>query len=60
MERITKAARRGKYTQTIKRNMTDASKDSLIAAKNNRIKKLEEANERLKDDLLKITWNGLR
>ena len=40
--------------------MTDASKDSLIAAKNNRIKKLEEANERLKDDLLKITWNGLR
>lgn len=40
--------------QTIKRNMTDASKDSLIAAKNNRIKKLEEENKRLKDELLKL------
>jgi hypothetical protein len=40
--------------QAIKRNMTDASKDSLIAAKNNRIKKLEEENKRLKDELLKI------
>lgn len=28
--------------------MTDASKNSLIAAKNNRIKKLEEENNRLK------------
>lgn len=34
--------------------MTDASKDSLIAAKNNRIKKLEEENKRLKDELLKL------
>jgi hypothetical protein len=40
--------------QTIKRNMTDASKDSLIGAKNNRIKKLEEENKRLKDELLKL------
>jgi len=40
--------------QTIKRNMTDASKDTLIAAKNNRIKKLEEENKRLKDELLKL------
>ncbi|MBE7121643.1 DUF6262 family protein [Bacillus cereus] len=40
--------------QTIKCNMTDASKDSLIAAKNNRIKKLEEENTRLKDELLKL------
>ena len=34
--------------------MTDANKDSLIAAKNNRIKKLEEENKRLKDELLKL------
>ena len=34
--------------------MTDASKDALIAAKNNRIKKLEEENKRLKDELLKL------
>ncbi|MCC3359708.1 DUF6262 family protein [Bacillus sp. REN16] len=40
--------------QTIKRNMTDASKDALITAKNNRIKKLEEENKRLKDELLKL------
>ncbi len=40
--------------QTIKRNMTDASKDALIAAKNNRIKKLEAENKRLKDELLKL------
>ncbi|WP_232700072.1 DUF6262 family protein [Brevibacillus daliensis] len=40
--------------QTIKQNMTDASKDSLIAAKNNRIEKLEEENKRLKDELLKL------
>ncbi len=40
--------------------MTDASKDSLIDAKNNRIKKLEDENKCLKDELLKITWNGLR
>lgn len=38
--------------KAIKHNMTDASKDSLIAAKNNRIKKLEEENTRLKDELL--------
>lgn len=38
--------------KVIKRSMTDASKDSLIAAKNNRIKKLEEENKRLKDELL--------
>lgn len=38
--------------KAIKHNMTDASKDSLIAAKNNRIKKLEEENKRLKDELL--------
>ncbi|MDA2412151.1 DUF6262 family protein [Bacillus cereus] len=40
--------------QTIKRNMTNASKDALIAAKNNRIQKLEEENKRLKDELLKL------
>ena len=44
----------GNSPQTIKRNMTDASKDSLIASKNNRIKKLEEENKRLKDELLKL------
>ena len=38
--------------KAIKHNMTDASNDSLIAAKNNRIKKLEEENKRLKDELL--------
>ncbi|PEA02509.1 DUF6262 family protein [Bacillus cereus] len=41
-------------SQIIKRNMTDASKDYLIAAKNSRIKKLEEENKRLKDELLKL------
>ncbi|AKF95794.1 DUF6262 family protein [Brevibacillus laterosporus] len=32
--------------QDIKRNMTDASKDSLIAAKSKRIKELEDENKR--------------
>ncbi|WP_121604147.1 DUF6262 family protein [Virgibacillus sp. Bac332] len=43
-----------KSSQAMKRNMTDASKDSLIVAKNNRIKKLEEENKHLKDELMKL------
>ena len=35
----------------VKREMTDASKDVLIAAKNKRIKELEEENKRLKAEL---------
>lgn len=35
----------------VKREMTDASKDVLIAAKNKRIKILEEENRRLKTEL---------
>lgn len=35
----------------VKREMTDASKDVLIAAKNKRIKALEEENKRLKSEL---------
>lgn len=41
-------------SQNIKYNMTDASKDALIAAKNSRIKKLEEENKLLKEELLKF------
>ena len=37
-----------------KKQMTDASKDVLIAAKNKRIKTLEEENKRLKDELMKL------
>ncbi|MHB8065477.1 MAG: DUF6262 family protein [Ruminiclostridium sp.] len=37
-----------------KRQMTDASKDVLIAAKNKRIKELEAENKRLKDDLMRL------
>ncbi|WP_419879194.1 DUF6262 family protein [Brevibacillus centrosporus] len=40
--------------QDMKRNMTDASKDALIAAKNKRIKELEDENKRLKEELLKL------
>ncbi|WP_369799698.1 DUF6262 family protein [Brevibacillus sp. SKDU10] len=40
--------------QDIKQNMTDASKDSLIAAKSKRIKELEDENKRLKEELLKL------
>lgn len=35
----------------VKREMTEASKDVLIAAKNKRIKALEEENKRLKSEL---------
>lgn len=35
----------------IKRDMTNASKDVLIAAKNKRIKELETENKRLKEEL---------
>ncbi len=35
----------------IKREMTDASKDIIIAAKNKRIKELEAENKRLKEEL---------
>ena len=49
------SSKKGKiHRQPMKRNMTDASKDALIAAKNNRIKKLEEENKCLKDELLKL------
>ncbi|PRT39718.1 DUF6262 family protein [Bacillus wiedmannii] len=41
-------------SKNIKHNMTDASKDALIAAKNSRIKKLEEENKILKEELLKL------
>jgi tRNA1(Val) A37 N6-methylase TrmN6 len=36
----------------VKRDMTDASKDVLIAAKNKRIRELENENKRLKEELL--------
>jgi uncharacterized small protein (DUF1192 family) len=36
----------------IKREMTDASKDALISAKNKRIKELEEENKRFKEELM--------
>ncbi|WP_240873271.1 DUF6262 family protein [Shimazuella soli] len=35
----------------VKQNMTDHSKDVLLAAKNKRIKLLEEENQRLKNEL---------
>jgi len=38
----------------VKREMTDASKDVLIAAKNKRIKELEAENKQLKDELMKL------
>jgi hypothetical protein len=38
----------------IKCEMTDASKDVLIAAKNKLIKALEEENKRLKDELMRL------
>lgn len=38
----------------VKREMTDASKDVLIAAKNKRIKALEEENKRLKTELANL------
>lgn len=38
----------------VKREMTDASKDVLIAAKNKRIKVLEDENKRLKAELANI------
>lgn len=37
-----------------KREMTDASKDVLIAAKNKRIKELETENKRFKDELMRL------
>jgi hypothetical protein len=38
----------------VKREMTEASKDVLIAAKNKRIKELETENKQLKDELMKL------
>ena len=38
----------------VKREMTEASKDVLIAAKNKRIKELETENKQLKDELVKL------
>jgi hypothetical protein len=38
----------------IKREMTDASKDIVIAAKNKRIRELEEENKLLKQELQKL------
>lgn len=37
-----------------KREMTEASKDVLIAAKNKRIRELETENKRLKDELMRL------
>ena len=41
----------------VKREMSDASKDVLLAAKNKRIKVLEEENKRLKTELAKLRGN---
>lgn len=41
-------------TKQVKREMTEASKDVLIAAKNKRIKELETENKQLKDELMKL------
>lgn len=38
----------------VKQEMTDASKDVLIAAKNKRIKALEDENKRLKAELANL------
>ena len=38
----------------VKREMTDASKDAVIAAKNKKIKELEAENKRLKEELQKL------
>jgi len=38
----------------VKREMTDASKDVLIAAKNKKIKELESENKKLKEELKKL------
>ncbi len=38
----------------VKREMTDASKDAVIAAKNKKIKELEDENKRLKEELQKL------
>jgi len=38
----------------VKREMTDASKDVVIAAKNKRIKELEDENKSLKQELQKL------
>jgi predicted translin family RNA/ssDNA-binding protein len=38
----------------VKREMTDASKDVVIAAKNKRIRELEEENKLLKQELQKL------
>jgi hypothetical protein len=41
-------------TKQVKREMTDASKDVLIVAKNKRIQELETENKQLKAELLKL------
>ncbi|EGD52985.1 hypothetical protein TheetDRAFT_0001, partial [Thermoanaerobacter ethanolicus JW 200] len=44
----SETARRTTFSKASKREMTDASKDVLIAAKNKRIKELEKEVQRLK------------
>ena len=41
-------------TQTFKANMTESSKDILIASKNKRLKLLEEENQLLKEQLMNL------
>jgi cell division protein FtsB len=38
----------------VKRETSDASKDVIIAAKNKRVKELEEENKQLKEELKKL------
>ena len=41
-------------SKLVKREMTDASKDVVIASKNRRIRILDEENKRLKDELMRL------
>lgn len=42
------------FPRQVKREMTDASKDVVIAAKNKRIKELETENKRLREELKRL------
>ena len=51
IENLRKQQAAAPSPKQIKREMTDASKDIIIAAKNKRIKELEAENKRLKEEL---------
>lgn len=42
------------FSRQVKREITDTNEDILLAAKNKRIKQLEDENKKLKEEMMRL------